>query len=61
MSDRTATLKHMLSGPIWDGNLISKSDRDALVEAGYVDRVMGYNFLTTAGVALCITLGLLKP
>jgi hypothetical protein len=62
MSDRTETLKHLAkSGPVWDGNLISKTDRDELVKAGWVDRFGGWNFLTNRGVEAAVALGILKP
>jgi hypothetical protein len=44
---------HMFfDGPIWDGNLISKTGRDNLVKSGAVDRSHGYNFLTMLGMEL---------
>ena len=62
MSDRTETLKHLAkSGPVWDGNLISKTDRDELVKAGLVDRSGGWNFLTRYGVEVAVQLGILVP
>lgn len=33
-----------------DGDLISKSVRDKLVKAGFVERVHGYNFITKLGI-----------
>lgn len=39
-----------VDGPTWDGNLISKPDRDGLVESGLADRWEGWNFLTPEGV-----------
>lgn len=50
-------LKH---GYVWDGDLISKSYRDDLVAAGLVQRSEGYNFLTKAGVMLCVSMGWLR-
>lgn len=47
-------------GPIWDGNLIGKEIRDNFVKSGIVDRVEGWNFLTRAGVSLCVLLGFLR-
>lgn len=38
----------------WDGNLISKRDRDELVKLGYVDRTEGYNFITKKGIQYLI-------
>jgi hypothetical protein len=54
------TLRQLASGPTWDGNMVSKSDRDRLVTAGLIDRHMGWNFLTLKGVEYCITLGILR-
>jgi hypothetical protein len=40
-----------VNGPTWDGNLITKSGRDQLVEAGLAAKVGGgWNFLTIEGV-----------
>lgn len=47
-----------VDGPTWDGNLISKSDRDDLVEQGYADRAQGWNFLTACGVRQAVTEGM---
>ncbi len=44
----------------WDGDLISKTDRDYLVESGLADRAKGFNFLTEKGVRLLVSMGLLK-
>ncbi len=44
-------------GPTWDGNLISKSDRDTLLRAGLASRYEGWNFLTEAGVQTALTGG----
>ena len=53
-------LSQLAKGPVWDGNLISKSDRDEVVKLGYCDRTLGWNFLTNAGVTACVTYGILK-
>jgi hypothetical protein len=42
-----------------DGNLLSKSARTRLVNAGYVERINGFNFLTKDGVKVLIDFGLL--
>ena len=47
-----------VQGPTWDGNLISKSDRDILVAAGFADRWNGWNFLTQEGVEAAVAVGL---
>ena len=41
-----------VQGPVWDGNLVSKTGRDILVERGLASREEGWNFLTNAGVRL---------
>ena len=46
-SIRIEQLMQIFNGAIRDGNLISKSERDALMEAGFVKRVSyGYNIRT---------------
>lgn len=43
----------------WDGNLISKQHRDALVEAGYASRINGWNIISENGVILLQNLGVI--
>ena len=44
----------------WDGNLISKYDRDNLVKAGLAQRFEGgFNLITAKGVQYLFDLGLL--
>jgi hypothetical protein len=45
----------------WDGNLISKSDRTALCEAGLAVQRDGWNVITPMGIMYLVNLGLLKP
>lgn len=47
-----------VQGPTWDGNLISKCDRDTLLKAGLADRWNGWNWLTQAGVEAAVSGGL---
>ena len=47
-----------VQGPTWDGNLISKDARDALVIAGLAERWNGWNFLTQEGVEAAVAGGL---
>ncbi|MEJ8308570.1 hypothetical protein [Agrobacterium larrymoorei] len=62
MADRTETLKHLATkGLVWDGDLISKTDRDELMRTDHVQRCNGWNFLTMKGAAACIELGLVAP
>jgi hypothetical protein len=35
---------------VWDGDLISKSDRDQLVHMGFVDKQDGFNIITKSGI-----------
>jgi hypothetical protein len=44
----------------WDGNLISKTDRDYLVQTGYAKKVNGWNYLTTNGIIALVNLRLIK-
>lgn len=45
----------------WDGNLISKTDRDELVSCGLAQRCYGYNLITCKGIEYLVNLALLKP
>ena len=47
-------------GPIWDGNLNSKSARDVLVDLGLIARHDGFQFLTAKGIDVLIKLGKLN-
>lgn len=49
-----------LTVPTWDGEIISKTARDQLAEAGLVGHTHGWNFLTERGVEICVALGLLR-
>ena len=44
----------------WDGDLISKSDRDLLVKCGYADKINGLNFITVSGIVVLQNLGIFK-
>lgn len=43
------TLLQIHEGPVWDGDLVSKSARDTFVHAGWVARCEGYNIITMMG------------
>ncbi len=62
MTDRLysseALMQLFVDGPTWDGNLISKEDRNILVEAGFAERWNGWNFLTQEGVEAAVSGGL---
>lgn len=51
--------KQLLMGPVWDGDLVSKDERDRLKLAGLCDRGLGYNFITMKGIEVAVALGLL--
>jgi len=53
-----ALMQLFVQGPTWDGNLISKSQRDDLVAAGLADRWDGWNFLTQEGVEAAVAGGI---
>lgn len=58
----TPTLEQLLHyrfGPIWDGHVPSKADRDRLVDAGWITRSSGFQFLSPSGVTLLAKLGYL--
>lgn len=46
-----------VEGPTWDGNIISKSDRDALVDADLCERWQGWNYLTLDGLKTAVSGG----
>lgn len=48
----------LFKGVTWDGDLISKVDRDELVKAGLADRKRGYNFITAKGIEYLLDLGI---
>ena len=50
-------LKQLLTAT-WDGNLISKTDRDYLVTTGYAQRRNGWNIATPWGVEVAVNLKL---
>lgn len=39
-----------VAGPVWDGNVISKSGRDQLVDCGLAFRLNGWQALTPDGL-----------
>lgn len=45
-------------GPTWDGNLISKDERTALIAAGLASAWNGWNYLTDEGVEAAVAGGL---
>ena len=46
-----------VQGPTWDGNLVSKGERDRMVDAGLADRWNGWNYLTQEGVEAAVAGG----
>jgi hypothetical protein len=43
-------LYHYMFGPIWDGNVNSKFQRDQLFKFGLIKRAQGFQFISTDGV-----------
>ena len=57
MSTYLEQLAQIFNGAVWDGDLISKDDRDRLVKDGLVDRSEGYNIITPDGVSAFVFSG----
>jgi hypothetical protein len=55
-----AQFKQIAKKPIWDGDLISKDDRDKLVKAGLAEQESGFNFITARGIKLAVEKNVLK-
>ncbi len=51
-------LKQLMTAT-WDGDLMSKTDRTALVELGFIARHNGYNFITEKGIQAALDLKLI--
>lgn len=58
MNTRIEQLLQIFDGKVWDGDLISKHDRDVLFEYGLITRHDNYNYISQRGIKLCIILGL---
>lgn len=43
-----------VSGPTWDGNIVSKNGRGELIRAGLAGRNNGWAFLTEEGVVAAV-------
>lgn len=54
-------LLQLFNGATWDGDLLAKSHRDALIKAGLAERAHGYNIITRKGVQYLLDLGLIHP
>jgi len=55
---RESLYQLFLQGPTYDGNVISKSQRDWLVLTGLAFRVEGYTSLTPDGLQLALRIGM---
>lgn len=53
---RESLYQLFLHGPTYDGDVISKSQRDELVRLKLCDRREGYNFLTREGVEVALSM-----
>lgn len=54
---RLEQLRQIAEIPIWDGDLISKSETDELHKSELIDRAHGFSFITGKGVGLLRSLG----
>lgn len=57
---REVMMQLFVQGPTWDGDLVSKSERDDLVDDGFCNRADGWNFLTAEGVRVAASAGRLE-
>ena len=46
---------------VWDGDLVSKTDRDTLVEMGLAERSCGFQIITANGIRYLNDLGFIRP
>lgn len=53
-------LSQISKGPVWDGDLISKHDRDKLFKSYLLVRAEGFNSLSEQGLRVAKWVGLLK-
>lgn len=58
LSKNTALMQLFVYGPTWDGNLISKDDRDELFKGGLSAKLDGWNYLTDLGVFIAAAIGI---
>lgn len=54
------TLLQIAEKPIADGDLVSKFNRDAFVQRGWVIRMNGHNIITDHGLSVISTLKLAR-
>lgn len=59
-NQRLEQLKQLLK-VTWDGDLISKTDRDKLFQSDYCRKYEGFNYITDKGIRTLVDLGELKP
>ena len=60
-NSRFDQLMQIFKGCIWDGDLISKSDRDSLVNLGLVEKCTGgWNIITAKGITYLVELGFVR-
>jgi hypothetical protein len=44
---------------VWDGDVISKTERDSLVSKGFAVRVEGFQVITAAGIRFLLEKGII--
>jgi hypothetical protein len=57
---RLEQLRQLLTAT-WDGDLIDKTDRAALVDSGLAIQKEGWNLISAEGIKCLVDLGILKP
>ena len=45
---------------VWDGDLISRSDRDVLIKMGYAVHQSGFQIITTKGIRYLVANGFIR-
>ena len=51
---------YQLRNLTWDGNLISKGDRDKLFDKGLIIKSSGYQVINEAGISISMSLEMLE-
>ena len=60
MNTRIEQLLQIFNAAVWDGNLISKKERDNLRNVGLIKRAQGWNFITPKGIRYLSDLNLIR-
>lgn len=58
LSKNKVLMQLFVDGPTWDGNLISKADRNELLRWNLCNTINGWNYLTGSGVTAAVKVGM---